>query len=253
MLKNDYDRKSAKTEQPELMNPDPTPPNNDNRAVASAPVADPPRFVVPPQGSVDILKLLTELEELVEKTPRLPMGTLFRFDEDRFHMTLMKIRANLPEDLKRASKLARESERIVEETRESAERVTEGARKAALTELERGRVESARLKEQILAEGQQIRETALREGQRIQDEARVEAERILEAARAEAAEMVSESGILRQAEGVAEDIKMRAWQEAENMQRGADDYAHGVLAGLEATLGKTLTQVQQGRALLEKN
>ncbi|HLV79382.1 MAG TPA: hypothetical protein VKT32_03840 [Chthonomonadaceae bacterium] len=236
------------------MNPDNPPQNNETSAGApAAQVADPPRFVVPPQGSADLLKLLTELEELVEKTPRLPMGTLFRFDEDRFHMTLMKIRANLPEDLKRASKLARETERIVEETRENADRVTEGARKAALSELERSRAEAARLKEQALAEAQRLHEAAASEGQRLRDEARAEAERILEAARAEAAELVSESAILRQAEGVAEDIKMRAWQEAEKMQRGADDYAHNVLAGLESTLGKTLGQVQQGRMLLEKN
>jgi len=253
VLKNDYDRKSDNTEQTELMNPDSPPKNTDTVPVAPTQAADPPRFVVPPQGSVDLLKLLTELEELVEKTPRLPMGTLFRFDEDRFHMTLMKIRANLPEDLKRASKLARESERIVEETRENVERVTEGARKAALTELERGRAEAARLKEQAVAEAQRLHEAAVQEGQRIQDEARVEAERILEAAHAEAAALVSESGILRQAEGVAEDIKKRAWQEAEKMQRGADDYAHGVLANLEITLGKTLAQVQQGRVLLEKS
>ena len=74
---------------------------------ASTESASPPRFVPPTAGAVDILKLLTDLEDQIESTGRGPFGTLFRFDEDRFHMTVMKIRANLPEDLKRASRLAR--------------------------------------------------------------------------------------------------------------------------------------------------
>ena len=87
---------------------------NGKRAGANG---DAPRFVAPTHGGVDILKLLTELEDLVENTRKVPVRRLIGFDEDKFHMTIMKIRANLPEEMKRASKLARDQERIVEETR----------------------------------------------------------------------------------------------------------------------------------------
>ena len=79
---------------------------NTKKPAANGSNADTPRFVAPTHGGVDILKLLTELEDLIENTPK-KMGMMFRFDEDKFHMTVMKIRANLPEEMKRASKLAR--------------------------------------------------------------------------------------------------------------------------------------------------
>src|SRR5207244_2990005 len=112
--------------------------NDTERAVVKT-ADDTPRFVAPTHGGVDILKLLTELEDLVENTRRGPMGMLFRFPEDQFHMTVMKIRANLPEEMKRASKLARDSERIVEESREHAGHIVEDARQAALKHLEGGK------------------------------------------------------------------------------------------------------------------
>src|SRR5215472_12156313 len=137
MLKNVSDTKSQNQQLESIQN---TPVRSDETA-KTAP--DTPRFVAPTHEGVDILKLLSELEDLVENTPHGPFGTLFRFNEDAFHMTIMKIRANLPEEMKRASKLARESERIVEESRENAERVVEDARKSALSEFERGKAEAA--------------------------------------------------------------------------------------------------------------
>ena len=116
--------------------------HNDSPASAVVQATDDaPRFVAPTHGGVDILKLLTELEDLIENTPK-KMGMMFRFDEDKFHMTVMKIRANLPEEMKRASKLARDSERIVEESREHADHIVEEARKNAMSEFERGKAGS---------------------------------------------------------------------------------------------------------------
>ena len=221
-----------------------------------------PRFVAPTHEGVDILKLLTELEDLVEGSPKM-MGALLRFDEDKFHMTVMKIRANLPEEMKRASKLARDSERIVEETRDNADRVVSEARRAALQELERGRAEATHLKEDAREESRRQNSEAQTESNRVRQNADAEArQKLTEAqrnaaeliaeAQAQAAQMVSDDQIVQQALVQAQDLKLRAEQEADAVRRGADDYARDVLTNLENVLGKTMTQIQRGRDMLER-
>ncbi len=224
---------------------------------------DTPRFVAPTHGGVDILKLLTELEDLVEHTRRGPMGIMLGFPEDQFHMTVMKIRANLPEEMKRASKLAREQERIVEETRQDAERIKVEARKAAVAEFERGSTELARQKEQAIAEARRLQAEAMAESERSRARAEEEAERLLseakamgrdivEEARSRAAQLVTEHEIVQRAQVEAQEICRNAEGEAENVRCGADDYARTVLVNLETVLGKAVTQVQHGRELLER-
>ncbi len=251
MLKNDSGKKSE-TQKPEL-NPGHSADNN------SATV---PRFVAPTHEGVDILKLLTELEDLVEGSPKM-MGALLRFDEDKFHMTIMKIRANLPEEMKRASKLARDSERIVEETRDNADRVVSEARRAALQELERGRAEATHLKEEAREEGRRQSAEAQTEANRIRQNADAEArQKLAEAQRnaaeliaeaeAQAAQLVSDSQIMQHAMAQAQELQARAEQEAAAVRRGSDDYAKDVLVNLENVLGKAVTQVQRGREMLER-
>ena len=223
---------------------------NPANAVVTA-TEDAPRFVAPTHGGVDILKLLTELEDLIENTPK-KMGMMFRFDEDKFHMTVMKIRANLPEEMKRASKLARDSERIVEESREHADHIVEEARKTALTEFERGKSEIAKTREQLDSERKKIREAAERENRQTLEEARTAAGQILMEAQQQAARLVAEDAITQQARLEAQTLSQTAAQEAVGIRRGADDYARDVLGNLEAVLGKAAAQVQRGREMLEK-
>jgi hypothetical protein len=233
-----------------------------------------PRFVAPTHGGVDILKLLTELESLVEKTRHGPMGMLLGFPEDQFHMTVMKIRANLPEEMKRASKLVREHERIVEESRQYAEQMKDEARRLALADTERARAELAQVREQTLAEAERLRtvsddeiarvqESAKHEAQRILEEARAQSEQVIAAARAQAAQLVDDNEILQhaqvraldlqqRAEEEALDLQQRAEEEAQAVRRGADDYARDVLGNLESILGRAAAQVQRGRELLEQ-
>lgn len=234
---------------------------------------EPLRFTAPTHGGVDILKLLTELEDLVENTKHGPLGILFGFPEDQFHMTIMKIRANLPEEMKRASKLVREQERIVEETREGAERIKEEARLQALADYERRKAEAeqlcaqanaeaARTRTAVAEEAAQLRARIQAELDRVRGEAETEAKTLIEAtrlqgeeiiseARAQAARLVHDSDIVQQAQMIAQDLMMRAEQEADGVRMGADDYARTVLANLEGVLGKAVTQIQRGRELLE--
>jgi hypothetical protein len=226
-------------------------------------VGNAPKFVAPSHGGVDILKLLTELEDQIENTRKVPFGGMIGFDEDKFHMTIMKIRANLPEEMKRASKLARDQERIVEETLENAERIKEDARKAALLEMERGKKEAVALREQVRIEADRQRSqagsaladaqaAAEREAQHILEEARAQGRQMIAAAHQEAAQLVGDNEIVQQAMVMAQDLQMRAQTEAQAVRRGADEYARDVLINLENVLGKATIQVQRGRELLEK-
>ncbi len=254
MLKHDSGKKSE-TQNPEL-NSGPSADKNNNI------IPEAPRFVAPTHEGVDILKLLTELEDLVERSPKM-MGALLRFDEDKFHMTIMKIRANLPEEMKRASKLARDSERIVEETRDNADRVVSEARRAALQELERGRAEATHLKEdareearrqnaEAQAEANRVRQNADAEARQKLAEAQRNAAELIAEAQAQAAQLVADDQIVQQAMVQAQEWKQRAEQEADAVRRGSDDYARDVLTNLENVLGKTVTQIQRGRDMLER-
>ena len=240
----------------------------------SGAVGDVPRFVAPTHGGVDILKLLTELEDQVEGTRKGPFGSMIGFDEDKFHMTIMKIRANLPEEMKRASKLAREAERIVEETRTDSERIKEDARRMALQDVERGKKEAAAEREQARMDAEQhladakseasrlhgdangaldrAREAAEREARQILDEAQTHGREIIAEARAQAAQLVEDNEIVQQAQIVAQDAQMRAQAEAQAVRRGADEYARDVLTNLENVLGKATMQIQRGRETLDR-
>ena len=253
MLNNDSGKKSE-TQKLEL--------NPGAGADKNSHTTEVPRFVAPTHEGVDILKLLTELEDLVERSPKM-MGALLRFDEDKFHMTIMKIRANLPEEMKRASKLARDSERIVEETRDNADRVVSEARRAALQELERGRAEATHVKEdareesrrqqaEAQAEANRLRQNADAESRQKMAEAQRNAAELIAEAQAQAAQLVADDRIVQQATVQAQELKVRAEQEADAVRRGSDDYARDVLTNLENVLGKTVTQIQRGRDMLER-
>ncbi len=223
---------------------------------------DAPRFVAPTHSSVDILKLLTELENIVEGSRRVG-PIMMRFDEERFHMTIMKIRANLPEEMKKASKLAKDAEAILEQAKNQAQKVVEGARDAAQKQIENSRLEMATQRETAQRELNQLNETILREkdksrtsaeqqGTEIVTKARSESAQIIAQANTEAKRLVSDNMIVQEAQVEADDLRQRASQEADAIKRGADDYAKDVLIRLEDVMNKTVSQIQRGREMLDR-
>ena len=169
--------------------------------------------------SVDIFRLLDQLEELPEKAKHLPMNTLVGFDHEQFYYLVLKIRANLPEDMKKAQRVARETDRIVDEARE-----------AAVQRLEDGRHEASKVLEH----------------------AQAEASRIIEQARQQAIHMVDHSEVAKMATSQANDLLRRAETESAEIRKGADDCARDVLANLEGVMSKAIVQVQRGRETLER-
>jgi hypothetical protein len=90
------------------------------------------------------------------------------------------------------------------------------------------------------------------EGERIIDKAQEEAERIVARAQEQAAYLIDERGLTERAEDESRQIIAVADDEAGQVRQGADEYAAGVLAALEAEVTKTLHGIERGLAMLEE-
>lgn len=203
----------------------------------------PIKGALPPADTenVDIFRLLDELEELPEKAKHLPLRTLIGFDQDQFYYLVLKIRANLPDDMKKAQRVARDSERIVDE-----------ARDVATQQLESGRMEAGRIQEEARAEAKQVTDRAQAQSQKIIQEARQQAEKMLEEAQKESARLIDKTEVHQMATAQAREIIQHAEVEATDIRKGADAYARDVLATIEGQMTKALTTIQHGRTLLEE-
>lgn len=160
--------------------------------------------------AIDTLKLLEQVEAIIEDAPHF-IG-LYKIDIDEFSMLVSKVRASLPEDVRRAGKIAQNSDRIMEAAQSEAGQAIESARTEAAQVLEQARADALR----------------------IQEEAK---------ARAEA--MVEQSEIVRIASVQAKDIIAQADTEAREIRTGADEYACDVLETLEGQIGDAMSQVDE--------
>jgi F0F1-type ATP synthase membrane subunit b/b' len=89
------------------------------------------------------------------------------------------------------------------------------------------------------------------EGERIIEKAQEEAERIVAKAQEQAAFLIDERGLTQQAEAESRRIVGEAESDAEDVRRGADEYAVNVLVGLEGDVVKTLQSIKKGIDLLD--
>lgn len=90
------------------------------------------------------------------------------------------------------------------------------------------------------------------EGERIMDKAQDEAERIVAKAQEQAAFLIDERGLTQAADVLSRQILADAHAQADEIRRGADEYAVGVLIGLEGDVVKTLQSIKKGIALLDE-
>jgi vacuolar-type H+-ATPase subunit E/Vma4 len=90
------------------------------------------------------------------------------------------------------------------------------------------------------------------EGERIIEKAQEEAERIIAKAQEQAAFLIDERGLTQEAEGQSRQILATAHSNADDIRRGADEYAVGVLVGLEGDVVKTLQSIKNGIAMLDE-
>jgi hypothetical protein len=90
------------------------------------------------------------------------------------------------------------------------------------------------------------------EGERIIEKAQEEAERIVARAQEQAAFLIEERGLTEAADEESRRIIADAEGDAEEIRRGADEYAAGVLTGLEADVSRTLNSIERGIAMLDE-
>jgi vacuolar-type H+-ATPase subunit H len=90
------------------------------------------------------------------------------------------------------------------------------------------------------------------ETERIVDRAQEEAERILARAQEQAAFLIEERELTRAAQERSKEIIAHGEREAEDIRRGADEYAQSVLVHLEGECVKALQSIRRGLALLDE-
>ena len=89
------------------------------------------------------------------------------------------------------------------------------------------------------------------EGERIIEKAQEEAERIVGRAQEQAAFLIDERRLTQAADAESQRIIADAHADADRIRAGADEYAVGVLEGLEGDVQKTLQSIQKGLNLLD--
>ncbi len=90
------------------------------------------------------------------------------------------------------------------------------------------------------------------ETERIVERAQEEAERILARAQEQAAFLIEERELTRAAEIRSAEIIADGQREADEIRRGADEYAQSVLVRLEGECLKALQSIKRGLALLDE-
>lgn len=103
-----------------------------------------PSFMSARGGQEDVLKLLDGLEELAENAYSF-FGRAWGVDLEEFHMLTNKIRASLPDEVRRASRVASDSDKIVSAAREEAAVITERATEEANRIVDEARQMAAKL------------------------------------------------------------------------------------------------------------
>lgn len=211
---------------------------------------------------MDILKLLNELERLIEEQKTV-MGITYNFHSDDYLDITNKIRATLPEEVKRASRVTAESDKIVDGARETAEQTLEEATSEADQIIRESRANAERMLRE--AEGHTNKMTLAAEATSKQtvDDARQRAEKMLSDAHQQAEKMaadavrqselmVSQSEVVRLATAQAREIVAAAEQDTLSLRLGADEYAQGVMGGLEQQVSDLMTTIQRGRMKLDQ-
>ncbi len=90
------------------------------------------------------------------------------------------------------------------------------------------------------------------ETERIVERAQEEAERILARAQEQAAFLIEERELTRAAEIRSKEIIADGQREADEIRRGADEYAASVLVKLEGALIRELQSIKRGLAMLDE-
>jgi vacuolar-type H+-ATPase subunit H len=213
------------------------------------------------ERAIDTYKLLDEIESLVEEGKHV-FGLTMISREDFFELT-NKLRASLPDEMRRANRVNQESERIVGGAREAAEQTVVDAQSEAQRVLDSARVQSEKLirdaeikAQSHLQEADTLAHKSIAEARaqahHVTHEAKQAAEKLISESSRRAEHLVNDSEVMRLATAQAREMVSSAEQDAKDMRRGADEYAREELSRIERVLTDTIITVQRGRNKLEQ-
>ncbi len=200
---------------------------------------------------MDIIKLLNELERLIEGQ-RTFVGLTVDFHPDDYLDITNKIRASLPEEVKRASRLTAESDKIVDGAREAAEQTLEDATVEADEIVRESRINAERMLREAEAQANKMTLSAEATAKQNVEDSRQRAEKMLADSHQQSETMVSQSEVVRLATAQAREIVAAAEYETQSLRHGADEYAHGVMTDLEKQVGELMATIQRGRVKLDQ-
>jgi cell division septum initiation protein DivIVA len=167
---------------------------------------------------MEIVRALEDLRKHIEE-PKSFLGLTVGLNKEECAVLIRRIHALLPEQVKQAAQITRESEKIVDSAKTDATMTLERAKS---------------------------------EAERTVADAKREADRVLEAARAERERMVADNEILKLAKQHAEQVTTSAESEAAKLRRSADDYAMDVLLRLENVVGKVMSTIERGKGEMQR-
>ena len=167
---------------------------------------------------MDLQKMLDELLVLVVDEPKRFGPIVWGLPTNEISMQIAKIKACLPDEVKQAAKVTRESDRIVESAREDAQMTLDQAHR----------------------EAESLIEEAMKQGENIREQARLEQSR-----------MLRESEIVKLAKAQSEQLRLSADLDANQLRRGAENYAHDVLTQLEGVVMKVMSSIDKGKQQIQ--
>lgn len=174
---------------------------------------------------------LTQLEEIIFDSPHIPLTGITLVEEEKLLDQLDLVRASLPKVIEVAMEVLQQKAQLIVEAEEYAEEIMAAAERRAA---------------QLLDEM-----TIIRQAEQIAERMRQEAEAECMGLKQSLAQEVEESR--RQAYEEIREMRQLAIAESAEIQQGADEYANGVLSGLEGQLVQMLSVVRNGRQQLQVN
>lgn len=179
------------------------------------------------------------MEDLMDSSKSLPLTKNRIVDYDAFLVLSTRLKGALPEDIKKAEKLAREGQQVVVTARAEAQRTVTEAQSEAQNVLGDSRSQG----ERIVAESRT-------RADRVLEDARREAERIIADSQQHAEQLVSDHAITSRAQQAADQMEQAAIQESNHLRQQADDYSYDILDRAETVMRKLVIGLEHGKAQL---
>ncbi len=122
-----------------------------------------PRVHNEQESAPDLVYSIDQLEDLVSNAKRMPMSRKVMIEEDEFIHLLDDMRTNIPLEIRDATRLLKERERIIGEAQDQATRIVQDAQRRAQVLVS---------EHTVLAEAKQLAEEELRLAERQRQEER---------------------------------------------------------------------------------